>query len=177
MCCVCFVCQRSWGEVALHGSEALMSGQACLPAVRTKEKGLGAGSLQSCFYPKGLQSDNTFPWEVHYLPCLLCSLSFSAWTEVAPKLQRPGCITVASFLQTYQLPKGFCLSALCQEIILLKRQGIVLVKTTPIKKFNCKGRKIICKLNESPCFYHGRVRNDLRGGWHFVSLRQLSASK
>lgn len=68
-----------------------------------------------------------------------------------------------SSLQTYQLPKGFCLSALCQEIILLKRQSIVIVKTIAIKKFNCKGRKIICKLNESPCLQHRRVRNDLRG--------------
>lgn len=68
-----------------------------------------------------------------------------------------------SSLQTYQLPKGFCLSALCQEIILLKRQGIVIVKTIPIKIFNCKGGKSICKLNEAPCLQHRRVRNDLRG--------------
>lgn len=44
----------------------------------------------------------------------------------------------------------------------MKRKGIVIIKTMPMKMFNCKGGKIVCKLNELPCLQYRRVRNDLR---------------
>lgn len=134
------------------------------PSCQDKKEGLGCWLCCRAVFILRDFNLKAFPWEVHYLPCFPCSLSFSAQAKAAPSSRDQAASQwPRSSFQTYQLPKGFCLSALCEEISLLKRKGIVIVKTIPMKMFNCKGGKIICKLNESPCLQHRRVRTDLRG--------------
>lgn len=118
--------------------------------------------LPSCLYPKGLQSESLYWGGSLSLLFSLQSHSLQGQKWLPSSRDQAALWWPCPPFQTYQLPKGLCLSVLWEEISLLKRNGIVIVKSIPIKMFNCKGGKTICKSNESPCLQHRRVRNDLR---------------
>ena len=145
------------------------------PSCQDEKEGLGCWlCCRAVFIPRAFR-----PFLGRFIispvfPAVSCSLHRQKWPPNS-RYQAASWWPHSSF-QTYQLLKGFCLSALCEEISLLKRKGIVIAKTIPIKMFNCKGGKLICTLNESPCLQHRRARNNLGGSWHFVSLRHRRCS-